>query len=366
MIDHMKKIFLYSAMVLLAACSKDNGPSPDDNFLAYEIPEIPVTEDYTVGAIYYEIGTFSPNVKEVPTVGKYNMPNGVVPAAIMQQHIAFADKAKLDYFLFSFRSFSRDNGAFRRDSTIIRTYLNNVGASPLGFAVTYNWNSGTYGVSATAPLENDAVKLEQFYKDIEKISVWLNDPHYLEVNGRKVLYINNAHQLFSNNNKNIYKTLRTRMKALGFDLYIVGMQDRWTPPARYNFRYDSCVDAIYHQNFRPDNWDRFYLLPQFTDQNWKYSKEYFKKNWNVDYVPNIFPAYNYLINTPTSLNPNVERKDSGAMFKKLCNVAKMNASEDTRLILIDSFNKWDEDLQIEPAQSYGELYLNIIRTQFKK
>jgi hypothetical protein len=62
----------------------------------------------------------------------------------------------------------------------------------------------------------------------------------------------------------------------------------------------------------------------------------------------------------------VERKDNGALFKKMCNVAKMNASTTNKLILIDSFNKWDEDLQIEPAKSYGDLYLDIVRTQFKK
>ena len=36
-------------LLLLAACNKEEGPSIDDYFLNYEIPEIPVTEDYQVG-----------------------------------------------------------------------------------------------------------------------------------------------------------------------------------------------------------------------------------------------------------------------------------------------------------------------------
>jgi hypothetical protein len=44
----------------------------------------------------------------------------------------------------------------------------------------------------------------------------------------------------------------------------------------------------------------------------------------------------------------------------------MNASSSTRLILIDSWNKWDEDMQLEPAASYGDLYLNITKQEFKK
>ena len=54
------------------------------------------------------------------------------------------------------------------------------------------------------------------------------------------------------------------------------------------------------------------------------------------------------------------------MFKQLCNVAKMNASATTRLILIDSWNKWNEDMQLESAVSYSDLYLNITKQQFKK
>lgn len=40
------------ALLLFAACKEDEGPSIDDHFLNYEIPEIPVTEDYQVGIFY--------------------------------------------------------------------------------------------------------------------------------------------------------------------------------------------------------------------------------------------------------------------------------------------------------------------------
>jgi len=362
----MRKLLIYTAMIAFAACSKDNGPAADDHFMNYEIPEVPVTQDYVVGAFYYDIPNFNANVKEVPVAGKYNMVNGVIPPAVITKHLEYAQKAGLDYFLFSFRSANRDNNGWKRDSAMLKSYLDNAGGSPVNFALTYNLNTGSYGINATTPLEKDAVKLEQFFMDFERVAYLLNNPRYMQVDGKKLLYITNAHNLFSNDNKAIYTTLRQRMKTLGFDLYLVGMQDRWTPPARYFFRYKECVDAVYHQNMRPDGFDRFYLLPQFIDQNWKYSKKYYADNWNVDYVANVFPAYSWLINTPTSLNPNVDRKDGGALYRQMCNVAKMNASEKTRLILIDSFNKWDEDLQIEPAASYGELYLDITRKQFSK
>jgi hypothetical protein len=367
----MKRIALLIAaclVLLFTSCvKKDNGPSASDNILAYDIEEIAVTQDYVVGAWYYNFGVFNNNITETPAAGKYTMPNGVVPPAVMSKHIDYAGKAGIDYFLFQFRSVSRDVNNYRSDSAVVKSFLD-ANTANMKFALAYNFNSGAYAISTTTPLESNAAKLEQFYQDILKVASLLSNANYMKVNGKALLYIMNAQTLFSNDNVAIYKTLRDRVGALGVQLYIAGMQDRWTPPARYPFRYQNCVDAIYHQSFSSqlNDWDRWYLLPQAIDQNWRYSKEWFTGNIGVDYIPNITPAYNWKILQPTSSNPNYPRTDNGDVYRKLCNVAKMNASTATRLILIDSWNKWDEDMQLEPANSYGELYLNITKQEFKK
>ena len=362
---------LFAAAVCLSlyACKKDmSGPSVDDNILNYKINEIPVTQDYVVGAFYYSFGGWNAAIKEEPVVGKYGYPSGKITPAVMPQHISYGVKAGLDYFVFSFRSPNRDVNNFRSDSTVIRTFIDSDGEGKMKFAMMYNFSTGSYGISAANPLEKDKVKLEQFFQDIIKVAPYMKDANYMKVDGKPLIYIQNAQVLYSDNNKAIYDTLRSRLGAQGISAYIVGMQDRWTPPARYEIRFKGCVDAIYHQSLssQPNNWDRWYVLPQAIDQNWKYSKEYFAQNFGADYIPNITPAYNWLIGNPTSTNPNYLRADSGALFRQLCNVAKMNASSKTRMIMIDAFNNWQEDMQLEPALSYGELYLNIVKKQFKK
>ncbi|MBO9561215.1 MAG: glycoside hydrolase family 99-like domain-containing protein [Niastella sp.] len=352
----------------LFACKKNDGPSVDDYFLNYEIKEIPVTSDYTVGAFYYSWGTFNANIKEVPTVGKYQSPNGNIPADIMKKHIDTASTGGLDYFVFQVRSVSRDLNNFRFDSLMVKRFIDANTDNKMKFAVAYNFSTGSYSLSATNMLDTSAVRLDQWCKDIEKFASWFQNANYMKVNGKTLLYIMNAHQLFTIDAKVVYNTLRTRLSAMGFELYIGGMQDRWTPPARYIFRYKGGVDAIFHQSYvsNLNQYDRFYLLPQMMDQNWQYSRKYFKDSANVDYIPTISPAYNGTITNPANTNPVVGRADNGEMYKKLCNVAKMNASEATRLILIDSWNKWDEDLQLEPALSYGKKYLELTKSQFKK
>jgi hypothetical protein len=369
----MKKLqfslFVIAGLGFFASCTKKNvGPSVADNILNYTIKEIPVTTDYTVGAFYYNFTTFNTSITQVPSVGTYAMVNGVVLPNIMTNHIRQAKRGGIDYFLFPFRSVSRDLINFRADSSTIKSFLD-ANTDNLKFALAYNFSNTTYAISNTAPLENDAVKLQQFFQDIIKMAPQMNNANYVKVNGKVLLYLMNAHLLFSNNNINIYTTLRSRLKALGFEMYIVGMQERWSPPARYPFRFQGCVDAIYHQSYSSQltDWDRWWLLPQTMDQNWKYSKEYFASNMGgIDYVPNLTPAYDWKILQPTAITPNYPRTDGGKMYKQLCNVAKMNASATTRLILIDSWNKWDEDTQLESSSTYGDLYLTITKQQFKK
>jgi hypothetical protein len=296
------------------------------------------------------------------------MPGGVLTPNVMSQHIAQAATAGVDYFIFSYRSANKDANNWKLDSTLIRGFIN-ANTTGMKFALQYNFSNTSYSISTTAPLEKDATKLNQFFNDITRTAApYMNDPNYMKVGGKTLLLIQNAQLLFSNNNKTIYDTLRSRLSALGFTMYIVGMQDRWTPPARYPFRYTGCVDAIYHQCFSTQltSWDRWYVLPQAIDQNWEYSRKYFADSMHVSYVPNISPAYNWLITSPGSLNPSYPRTDSGTMYKQLCNVAKMNADNTTRLVFIDSWNSWADDSQLEPATGYQNRYLDITKKEFKK
>jgi len=361
---------LCAAFVMLAiSCKKtDQGPSIDDYFLNYPIPEIPVTQDYVIGAFYYQWGTFNANIKQIPVVGPYTAPSGKEPDTIMAKHIDQAVYGGVDYFLFAIRSWNKDNGGFKSDSTLIDVFTRQNTEGKMKFALSYNFNAGSYGITTTNPLENDAVKLGQFLNDMERLAPFFSNPNYQKVNGKTLLYITNSHQMYSNDNPSIYKSIRERLSALGFDLYIVGNQERWSPAARYPFRFKNCVDAIYQQSYSSglSDWDKWYLLPQEMDQAWKYNRKYFADSMNIDYIPNITPAYSWKISNPSSVNPEYPRTDSGKIYRTLCNVAKMNASAQTRLILVDSYNKFDEDTQLEPAESYGNLYLDITKQEFKK
>jgi hypothetical protein len=234
----------------------------------------------------------------------------------------------------------------------------------MNFALQYSFTPSQFANTVNAPIENNAANLENFYKDFTRLASFLNKTNYMKVNGKYVLLINNAFNLAANNNATVYAEIRKRMLALGFDLYIVGMQQSFTPPQRYFFRFVNCVDALYQSLMVQTGTvpDRIYLFPQVSDQNFAYWKESLKKD-NIDFIPSVSPSYNYNIVTANSINMNIEKGD-GSFYKMFCNVARRNAPSNG-MIFIETFNDWNSDTQIEPAKRYGETYLDITREQFK-
>src|ERR1700687_5362786 len=102
---YSRLIIIIGALAVFPACVKKSvAPTVDNNILNYKIKEIPVTQDYMVGAFYAYYGNFNTLIKDTPVASRYNMPNGVVDPAVMTQHISQAGKGGIDYFVFSFRS----------------------------------------------------------------------------------------------------------------------------------------------------------------------------------------------------------------------------------------------------------------------
>jgi len=373
-----KYIYRYGCMILFlsaifSSCKKAAAPTAADNFLNYTIPEVPVTQNYVVGAFYTNFGsTFPTGSIQIPTVGKYSFPGGTPTPAVMQAQIDQASVAKLDYFVFSLRSPTQDNGNFKTDSNTIVSFLAAPNSANINFAVSYNLSTGSLGITNSGgttgngvTLETNAAKLLGFYNDIKRLSYWMTKSNYQKVNGKYLLIINNAQDLNSNDNVALYKQVRANLTALGFDLYIVGMQAQWSPPQRYYYRFQNCVDAMYEAsmgNINNDT-DRAFEFAPFCDQNFAYWKQMIE-SWNMEFIPCIQPAYNNQVGNAGSTTLSFVRTNDGSFYRTFTNIAKRNASK-SRLIFVDSFNNYSLDTQIESTQAYGNTFLDITRTEFK-
>jgi hypothetical protein len=380
-------LFIMIALSLFSCKKKD--ASINSYFLNYTIPEVPVTSNYLVGAMYYTFTTWNANIKQVPTVGNYVYTNGVPPASIMQAHIADAGVAKIDYFIFSVRSPNLDLNNYKIDSATVNSFLTASNSSTMNFALSYNMSVATLGITNSGgtngngiTIESNASKLESFYRDFQRLAFYMGKSNYQKVNGKPLLIINHAQDLNSNMDPNnpgsdvpLYTEIRRRLNVLGFDVYIVGEQDQWTEPDNYFYRYQNCIDALYESNMTDNRGvsDRYYLFAQTCDQNFAYWKQTLE-TWpagglkpgqnKMEFVPCIEAGYNYQITNPTNANLSITRTADGSFYRTFTNIAKRNASK-SRLVFIDSFNNFSIDTQIEPTQGYGTTYLNITKQEFK-
>jgi len=402
----MKHIFKYSWLILLAcilfSSCKKKAASINDYFLNYTIPDVPPTVDYLVGSVYYSYSSWLAAISYVPTVGTYKSTSGLVPPNIMQAHIADALSAKIDYFIFTVRSPTQEASNYKTDSTTITSFLNAPNSSSMHFALSYTLTVADFGITNSGnpdanginrgiPIEANPVKLAGFYNDFKRLAYFLGKSNYQKVNGKWLLIINHAQDLNSNMDPNnpgsdapLYAQLRKNLSDLGFDVYIIGELNQWSVPNNYYYRFQNCVDAVYEYNM-VDNQnvlDRFYLFPQECDQNFAYCKKELE-SWpaggltpgqtQLEFVPEIQAGYNYQITNASSVNLSVPRTANGSFFRTYTNIAKRNASK-SHLIIIDSFNDFQHDTQIEPADSsintknfppYGTNLLDITRTEFK-
>lgn len=349
--------FLLLMSIFLLACEEEDVQTGEDHFLNYEIPAVEPTQDYQVGATYQRF-TWNGNLSEVPAAGFYDAVNG--DPAVYEQQIRWATDGGIDFFIFPMRS-AVEAEQFSEDSAFVATLQTATNAGDMAFALAYNFSSMEL---ANDNRIEDAELVDQFVEDFRKMNSFFQLPHYATVAGRRIITIESADNLYAHENNTLYETLRAEMAELGVELYIIHKKQEWTPPLRFDFRFVGGADAVSHYDYTSiaeNNYDRFILFHQFVDQALVYSRDALVE-YGLDYVPEIAPSFTARFNDPSSTLYAFEK--DAEWFRTYCNIAKRSAS-DNGLILIDSFNSWNNDKQLEPSQSYGTQYLDIVREEFK-
>jgi len=341
----------------LFSCSNVDSPKIEDNFLNADVPYEAVKDNYSVGA-FYKSFNWNSGVVEVPVAGKYSSNLGD-PVAY-EQHVKQAAVGGVDYFIFGFRSNEKST-----ENTADVNFINKLQTAPNAleqkFALSYSFTS--MGLSDTKRIETIG-KVPVFLNDFNLMLPYFKAPNYMKVDGKCVVYISGAHNLFANDNAALYKQLRAQMSAQGIELYLIGNQQEWTPPLRYDFRFVNGVDAVTHSTYTNIDigfYDRHNFFIKYCNEAWGYSKTRLL-DFKLEYVPTISPSFSKKIASPTNTNY-VFPKDATYM-KDICNVAR-RASGAHKLVIVDSFNDWNLDTQLESATTYGEDYLKILRAEFK-
>jgi hypothetical protein len=377
-------ITIFSLVALfLSSCQQDEDPTIEEHFLKYEIEAVPVTQDYLVGVDYrfaptYGNTRYKAQFGKTPVLGEYANIIGAVTgstALVVDSHLVMMNRAKIDFIILTVRSGTTANSSYKTDTAYINRILSSKYLGNVKIALAYDFSGLSLGSNPPTPsdssmlIEKKANALTNYINDYTiYMAPYFNKTAYLKVGNKKVIFLKNAYRLYAKSNPEVTKKLREALSATGQEIYLAGQNEKWSPPLRYEHRFKNAVDAIYHDNYlgiATNDLTRLYQFNQVTDQAWKYSKPVFN-DWGIEFIPNIGPSYNPNLNSPNSISPYYNPffpKDS-LFFVDYCNVGKANADV-RRMILVDSWNNWSYDGQIEPAKEYGDSYLKILRDQFK-
>ena len=255
----------------------------------------------------------------------------------------------------------------------------------------------------------------QVYSDIAYAAeTYFNHPNYHRIDGRPVMFVYLTRVL---ERRELLEDVLSMMRTAAFDkghlLYIVGDHTYGSPPETKLQALDwldavtnyvsvetrlrvsvilAChltvmrftLQDIFGSMGRPDGFAKMKGVK-------KYSREQagWKRAANAQgcaYIPGATPGYNDKAVRQGDYNAMSrkldKRKEYGSLFRMLLRKGrKLVDSKTNNLLIVNSFNEWHEDTQIEPVvqggatalpwflttgrvyRGYGELYLNILRKE---
>lgn len=417
---YMRLMLCVGSLCLLIACAEDEGPSINDHFLNYEIPDVPLTADCPVGVFYYNTkeglddaiynrlsslepgaSATAPNVGPgiKPVLGNYkgissNKSSYSDMVEIAQHHVDWCIEGGVDFLILPAANEHRWN-IYPKNVQAADTLFYNIisgrwaadgrpakeSSAPhvdmhgkLKFAMSVNLNGinsvNNLRLSQTHRIEDkekpiykenntkEVTRIQMFNDLFKRVSDYFNEPNYYCVDGKPLVVLINADGLYSADSKKLYDDMRAYVKEhTGKDMFLVAQQNCWTPPARYQYFYiNGGVDALTHKNM---------YFQSLFERSYFYPQA-IDQNWQYsrNYLMDNW-GIDYIPTGSPSFNYNVHDgtrynmpivKRDMSTFKTMCNVMKRNLGK-RRIVFIDSFNQFNYDSFIEPTDpTYGNGY----------
>lgn len=384
----MKKtiyISLFTALILgLASCKKaDEFLPPNWN---YAIPDTRPIQGTVLGAYYvnrvdtqwaYDNSGKQMTV-DLPTLNRDSdgNPRGYTynTEGVMKQHCLWADQAGLDFFIFQWNNSATDNA-------LITTFAQNraeEGNVNVRIAISLNYThlslNDKEGSAATdKKLIDSGVSFDNIVQEFKNLYTTLfSQPYYYRLaDGRPVIIIPGAVGVnydyqrfipaFRQAMKSHVEYLRETDPTIAenaLDFYFIGeIAGNWLPPQRNEEASKSLDGNLMKQWYPSRYYERWAFFNSYTDMAWQNWREYANK-WGNDFIPNIFPEYAITASGSRSVERSIEH------YKSFCNVAKRNIGKN-KIIIINSWNEFESSSALEPADRYGEQYLDLTRQNFK-
>lgn len=351
-----KVIYITLCIITLFACKKDAVLIDQDKYV-YEIPQVNLITNASVGAYYFNSvasdwnKVHSDTSLVVPPGGKVY--NAITDATVFPKQLTWADEAGVDYLILKWNAASTDN-------SLLTAFAN--GRTNQKVKMVIGFNTAHLNATNASPLTG--AKLQTMITEFKTLAQQhITKDYYYKINGKAVILITPlnlaASALTSIDFKTVMGTLRTELMAVGIDPFFIGeLSTGWTAPSNFNQDALASMDAIVLTSWNTPDYDRWLNFYSFIDlnyENWKTSLV----SQNVEYIPCIFPGYN----EPSAATQRaIQRTD--ANYVNYMNVAKRNMGAN-QMVIINSWNDFSKGNTLEPSKKYNKQFIDLTKREFK-
>ncbi|MEK7310287.1 MAG: glycoside hydrolase family 99-like domain-containing protein, partial [Planctomycetota bacterium] len=340
----------------------------------------PVSQRLTVGAYYHTYDSKdSPfwqrylrrklNIQQPPQLGEYSCRD----EQVIKQHLDWAQDAGIDFFAMSW--FGPGSASDVTIKNYFAAYLKRhlpdpsvvrAGKSDFKFCLVYQTPYILPFEKGVVIIDRDALRLFQNHL-LYAADEYFKEPNYLEINGRPVLFIYVSHLLRGDYELALTKTCNVIKQRTGLDIFLVGDEvifpegnGRQTQPDKKRL---GVFDAITtHTIVGPARYDGLPVLTGFFKDLDELFQSYrqLAREKDVMFIPCAMPGFNNRgydkagAGARYSILPReatLDKDNEGTTYQVYLNIARKYVDPSLGLLMINSFNGFSDDTQIEPVAS---------------
>lgn len=302
-----------------------------------------------------------------PQLGKYDDSDPL----IIRQHVEWSRRANIGLWIVPFLGADTSPDINLRNNVIPQM-------GPIRLALQYE---AQYRV-----LEQEGWSLDRVKTDISHICrMYLGREEYYSIQGKPVLFIKLTRKWFRLGLlETILEIARAKAWEYGYELYVVGDQVWKSEPTDEIYLPFFALDAVTNVDVYGNMGAKGYATQEQVDRHYSRLRSWRDAAWlsNCGFVPSVTPGFNNRAlgsdNAPLSRKLENENENDGSLFSESLRQARyLVDSNIDNLMIVNSFNNWFEDTQIEPAKGqptttpeeltqglvysgYGERFLQLL------
>lgn len=355
----------------VAGCSSDGETSEGsptgegveaDGDASTAVPAVdPVEHDKLIGAYYYSWYRppfpFREYTPAEPILGYYRSAD----TEVINQHIVWARNHGINWFNMSWDGRNTSDRHAPQDEDITDGFLEAELMDRIKFSIFYE--SNIFLEEADDKLDfNLETNRETLRRDFQYLEeTFFDESNYLSIDGRPVLTFYTADSFGGS----VGDAFADATDAIDHDPYLVadilGSTDNRTND--WITAFDAVTGySIYNEYVVGDgDYSDFVEYADREMREWALVADYV----DLDVIPNVLPGYDDTeIQERPEDNPVLEREPDG--FSELAATVYDWIDPDLDAIMITSFNEWPEYTAVEPAESYGTTYLEIVEEEMAR